>query len=68
MTIYFAQDKNKTITIKATGEVRYSEHWKKFYVPGHRWIKSTQKFSGNALVHCVDSYQEVPANLAKCYK
>jgi hypothetical protein len=54
--------KSGKMFIKVTGEIRFRDFGDRafHYVPGHRWIKSTRKWSGNALLHCVKEYSIVP--------
>ena len=37
--------------IKLTETPHYNEGWGCWYAFGHKWMKSKQKFSGNALLH-----------------
>ena len=47
-----ARSSGAATRVKLTGEPRVSHGYLR--VPGYRWIKSTKKFSGNALLWMVD--------------
>lgn len=53
MKIFAAGNKYKT------DRIEYNLGWKHLYVHGYKWIKSKQKFSGNALIHSIGQDFEI---------
>ena len=54
-----ATGKNRDAKINAVAKPEWSDYHQRFYVAGYRWIKSTQKFSSNCLLHSFKGYDEV---------
>lgn len=53
------KDGRQTLTVRLTRQPEWNDHWKRWYVGGHRFIKSRQTFSGSALLYNFAEFTKV---------